>query len=163
MRPTVSVIIKLPEVHARSLIERAEALGQSPEDPLLLFSVLYGFWVVNFVAFNGEALRKLASQFLALAEKQGASGPIVIGHRLLASSLTLTGDLMKGKTYYDKALALYDPAKHRALATRFGHDVGFKSCRSGRSSFGYLAIPIMRVQIPRVHSSTHVRSVTRLP
>ena len=39
---------------ARLLIERAEALGEPPEDPLLLFSVLYGFWVANYVAFNGE-------------------------------------------------------------------------------------------------------------
>ncbi len=108
---------------ARSLIERVEALGESPEDPLLLFSVLYGFWVANFVAFNGEALLELAAQFLALAEKQAASGPIVIGHRLLASSLASTGDLVKGKAHYDMAFALYDPAKHRALATRFGQDV----------------------------------------
>ena len=29
---------------ARLLIEQAERLGEPPEDPLLLFSVLYGFW-----------------------------------------------------------------------------------------------------------------------
>ena len=40
---------------ARLLIEQAEALGEPPEDPLLLFSVLYGFWVANYVAFNGDA------------------------------------------------------------------------------------------------------------
>ena len=40
---------------ARLLIEQAEALGEPPEDPLLLFSVLYGFWVANSVAFNGDA------------------------------------------------------------------------------------------------------------
>ena len=56
---------------ARLLIEQAEALGEPPEDPLLLFSVLYGFWVANFVAFNGDAVRELAAQFLTLAEKQG--------------------------------------------------------------------------------------------
>jgi hypothetical protein len=28
---------------ARWLLEKAEALGDSPEDPLLLFSILYGF------------------------------------------------------------------------------------------------------------------------
>ena len=32
---------------ARLLIEQAEALGEPPEDPLLLFSVLYGLWVAN--------------------------------------------------------------------------------------------------------------------
>src|SRR5262249_45214454 len=29
---------------ARLLIQQAEAFGEPPEDPLLLFSVLYGFW-----------------------------------------------------------------------------------------------------------------------
>ena len=46
---------------ARLLIEQAEALGEPLEDPLLLFSVLYGFWVANDVAFNGDALRKLSN------------------------------------------------------------------------------------------------------
>ena len=71
---------------ARLLIEQAEALGEPPEDPLLLFSVLYGFWVANFVAFDGDAVRELADQFLALAEKQGATGPLMIGHRLMGTS-----------------------------------------------------------------------------
>ena len=43
---------------ARSLIEQAEALGEPPEDPLLLFSVLYAFWAANHVAFNGDALSR---------------------------------------------------------------------------------------------------------
>ena len=33
---------------ARLLIEQAEALGEPPDDPLLLFSVLYGFWIASF-------------------------------------------------------------------------------------------------------------------
>jgi class 3 adenylate cyclase len=48
---------------ARLLIEQAEALGEPPEDPLLLFSVLYSFWVANYAAFNDESLRELAAQF----------------------------------------------------------------------------------------------------
>ena len=60
---------------ARLLIEQAETLGEPPEDPLLLFSVLYGSWVAHFVAFNGDALRELTAQFLALAEKQAADCP----------------------------------------------------------------------------------------
>ena len=39
---------------ARLLIEEAEALGQPPEDPLLLFSVLHGFWAANVVEINGS-------------------------------------------------------------------------------------------------------------
>ncbi len=39
---------------AQLLIEQAEALGESPENSLLLLLVLYGFWVANYVAFNGD-------------------------------------------------------------------------------------------------------------
>jgi len=55
---------------ARLLIDEAEALGEPREDPLLLFSVLYGCWVAKLVTFDGDALRELAVQFLALAEKK---------------------------------------------------------------------------------------------
>ena len=109
---------------AHLLLKQVDALGETPEDPLLLFSVLYGFWAANFVAFNGDALRELAAQFLALAEKQGATGPIMIGHRLMASSLMGIGDTVEGRKHYDRAMALYDPAEHRSLATRFGQDLG---------------------------------------
>jgi DNA-binding SARP family transcriptional activator/predicted ATPase len=108
---------------ARSYIERAEALGESPEDPLLLFSVLYGFWVGNFVGFNGDALRGLAAQFLALAGKQGTTVPLMIAHRLMGTSLMGTGNIAESLAHYEKAIALYDPAEHRPMATRFGQDV----------------------------------------
>jgi predicted ATPase len=108
---------------ARPLIEQAEALGERPEDPLLLFSVLYGFWVANYAAFNGNVLRELAEQFLALAEMQGATVPCMIAHRLMGVSLTSTGIIPQGRQHFDRALALYDPAEHRPLATRFGQDV----------------------------------------
>ncbi|MGA7868754.1 MAG: hypothetical protein WCA23_33095 [Stellaceae bacterium] len=107
---------------ARSLIEQAEALGEPPEDPLLLFSVLWAFLVANFVAFNGDACRDLAAQFLALAEKQRATVPLMLGHRLMGMSLLCTGDIAEGRGHLDQALALYDPAEHRPLATRFGLD-----------------------------------------
>jgi class 3 adenylate cyclase/predicted ATPase len=109
---------------ARQFIERAEALGEPPEDPLLLFSVLYGAWAATYVAFNGDETRELASQFVALAEKQGQIVPLMIGHRLMGTSLMLTGNIPKGRAHFNEAFALYDPAKHRPLATRFGQDLG---------------------------------------
>ena len=108
---------------ARLLIERAETLGEPPEDPLLLFSVLYSFWVANNVAFNGDVLRGLAGQFLALAEKKGATVPLMIGHRLVGTSFLFTGDIAQGRAHLDRAILLYDPAEHRPLATRFGQDI----------------------------------------
>jgi class 3 adenylate cyclase/predicted ATPase len=109
---------------ARLLIEQAEALGEPPEDPLLLFSVLYGFWVANYVAFNGDAMCNFAAQFLALAEKQGATVPLMIGHRLMGTSLLVTGGIAEGRAHLDQAMSPYDLAEHRPLATRFGQDHG---------------------------------------
>ena len=108
---------------ARLLIEQSEALGERPEDPLLLFSILYGFAIANFAGFNGDALGDLARQFLDLAEKQKAVVPIMIGHRLMGHALVITGHIAEGRSHYDQVIALYDPAEHRPLAMRFGQDV----------------------------------------
>ena len=108
---------------ARIFIEHTEALGEPLEDPLMLYSVLYGFWVTNFAAFNGGVARELAAQFLALAQKQGETVPIMIGHRLVGNSLVVVGEIAEGRIHLDRAIALYDAAEHRALTTRFGQDV----------------------------------------
>jgi predicted ATPase len=88
-----------------------------------LFSVLYGFWVANYVAFNGGVMRELAAEFLALAEKQGTTEPLIVGHRLVGTSLACTGDIAQGRAHLDRAVALYNPTVHRPLALRFGQDV----------------------------------------
>src|SRR5262249_587166 len=91
---------------ARLLIEQAQALGERSEDPRLLFSVLYSFWVANYVAFNGDAMRELAAQFLALAKQQETTAPLMIGHRLMGTSLLSTGDIAQGRAHLDPAIEL---------------------------------------------------------
>jgi predicted ATPase len=109
---------------ARVLIEQAEALGEPREDPLLLFSVLYGAWIGTAVAaFNGDLVRSLAAECLAEAERQGTTAALTIGHRLMGTSLLYTGKIAEGRAHLDRAIALYDPHEHRFLATRFGHDI----------------------------------------
>ena len=99
---------------------RRSAAGEPPDDPLLLFSVLFGFWVANFVAFDGDLVRDLAGKFMELAEKQGATAPLMIGHGLTGISLLYTGCIAEGRDHLDRAMALYNPAEHRPLAMRFG-------------------------------------------
>jgi class 3 adenylate cyclase/predicted ATPase len=126
---------------AHSLIEQAEALGEPLEDPLLLFSVLYGFWAANQRAFNGDEMLNLAAQFMALAEKQGATAPLMIGNRLMGSSLISTGDIQKGWAHLDRAIALYDPCSHRLLGTQFGYDVRVSALAYRSISFWMLGYP----------------------
>jgi predicted ATPase len=105
------------------LIEQAEALGEPPEDPLLLFVVLYGFWAANYIAFNGDIVRDLGAQFFAMVKKQATIAPQMIGYRLMGTSLLSTGEIAEARAHFDKGIALYDPTEHRTLATRFGVDV----------------------------------------
>jgi predicted ATPase len=80
--------------------------------------------VTNLQAFNGDVVRELAAQVLALAEKQRGAVPLMIGHRVMGLSLLCAGDMAESRAHYDQAIALYDPAAHRPLAARFVADAG---------------------------------------
>jgi class 3 adenylate cyclase/tetratricopeptide (TPR) repeat protein len=109
---------------ARMLVEHAEAIGEPPEDRLLLLSVLHGFWVASHVAFEGNAVRALAIEFMAIAQRQKAEFPLVLAHRVMGTSLLYLGDIEGGRRHLDQALSLYKPAEHRPLGTRFGQEAG---------------------------------------
>jgi predicted ATPase len=122
---------------AHVLIEQAQALGEPPDDPLLLFSVLYGFWAANI---NGDVALDLATQFLTLAEKERMTTVQPHAHHCMGVSLLETGDIAGGRAHFD-------PAQHRLLATRFGQ---MRECRRfpvGRRPRGSLAIPTLRSQM----------------
>jgi predicted ATPase/class 3 adenylate cyclase len=108
---------------ARVLMEQAAALGEAPDDPLVLYSILYGSWVANRMAFRGDVVLPLARRFQALAAADRSTVPQMVGHMIAGISLVLTGAPAEGRAELDGAIALYDPAQHRSLATRFGHDV----------------------------------------
>jgi class 3 adenylate cyclase/predicted ATPase len=113
---------KAAAARARLLIEQAEAIGEPVSDPLLLFSVLRRSWGASWGAFDGDAMCALAAQTLALAEKQSARFPLMIGHRLMGISLMATGGVAESRAHFDQTIALYDPAQHRTLE-RYDFDV----------------------------------------
>ena len=143
---------------ARLLIEQAEALGEPPEDPLLLFSVLYGFWVANFVAFNGDVVRELAAQFLALAEKQGATVPLMIGHRLMGISLLLRETSRKAERISIRRSRFTILPSIVRWRRDLAKTSGCQSCAIGRGPCGCLAIPRPRSQTPTKRSRMRARS-----
>ena len=134
---------------ANLLIEQATALGEPLEDPLLLYSVLYGVWVANYIAFNGDAMHELSAQFLVLAEKQVSVVPLVVAHRIMAVSLLCTGDILQARVHSDRAAALHSPTEHRPVAARFGQDngVAILAYRSlGSWLLGYPAASLAEVE-----------------
>ena len=132
---------------ARLLIEQAEALGEPPEDPLLLFSVLYGFWVANYVAFNGDADARACGAVPGARREARDDRPAHDRASAHGHVLADTGDIAQGRAHFDRAIALYDPAEHRPLALRFGQDARVGNLvLSGRWPCGCLAIPTPRSQ-----------------
>jgi class 3 adenylate cyclase/predicted ATPase len=105
------------------LIEQAEALGEPPEDPLLLFLALFALFQTVFVGFDGDVAGERAAQMLALAEKQGGKLPLMLGHRAMGVISVLTGNFAEARVHLNQVIALHDPAEHRPLATRFANDI----------------------------------------
>jgi tetratricopeptide (TPR) repeat protein len=126
---------------ARLLIEQAEAQGEPPADELLLFSALWGLWVANYMAFNGAVCRRLADEFLAFAERQQTTDPLLIAHRLVGASLLQTGALVEARMHFERALAIYTPGGHHALATRFGSDAEVLTLSYRSFALFYLGYP----------------------
>ena len=149
---------------ARLLIEQAEALGEPPEDPLLLFSVLYGFWTANYVAFNGDVVRELAAQFLALAEKQGAAVPLMIGHRVMGRFLAIY------RRHCGKPDTLRSARSRSTILSSIGRwrrglakTLGWQPWSFGPWPCGCLAIPTQRCRGRRTERSVMRAKLARPP
>ena len=85
-------------------------------------------------------MRELAAQFLTLAEKQGATVPLMIGHRLMGTSLLCTGDIAQGRgTTIRRSRFTIPPS-----IVRWRRDLAKTSvwlfCAMGRGRCGFLAI-----------------------
>ncbi|MHC4055637.1 ATP-binding protein [Bradyrhizobium sp. 25ACV] len=116
-----------PEVKAAAertilLIEQAEALGEAPEDPLLLFMALSTLSGTYLTAFNGDRACESAARLLALAEKQKDTLPIVFAHCRFGVALVEMGNFAQGLAHL-RTIALYDPLEHRETARRRSQDI----------------------------------------
>jgi class 3 adenylate cyclase/predicted ATPase len=109
---------------ARSMIEATEAKGYEPDDPMLQFSEMYGLWVSSYIGIDVSKLIERAKYFLTVAEKNKASGPLLVGHRLMATTHFMQGHFHTAKAYADQAVLLYARDEHRSLSVRFGQDIG---------------------------------------
>jgi hypothetical protein len=83
----------------------------------------------------------------------------MVGHRLMAVSLLYTGEIAQGRAHLDRAIALYNPADHRPLATRFSADVGVALVSYRSRALWLLAIPRPRSETLMTHSRMRERWV----
>jgi predicted ATPase len=111
---------------AVATLERANRLmaETAPVGTPFHFSVLYGLWVSDLNAGAIAAALEHATNFLSVAESQPSSGPLLVGHRILALSLIYNGDYPAALAHLETAASLYRPDEHRDSAFHYGQDIG---------------------------------------
>jgi DNA-binding response OmpR family regulator/predicted ATPase len=112
---------------------RARELADEIESPAERFSAYYGMWVGSFARAELGPLRELSERFL----REVAASPDLpeagVAHRLVGATLWFQGDFVNALPHLERAVAAHDVDRDRALASRFGQDVGV-------SAMLYLAI-----------------------
>jgi predicted ATPase len=104
---------------SRQLVAATAATGTQ-----LHFPVLYGGWVADCMRGNINGALEHAQQFLSLAERQPASAPRLIGHRILGSVQLRSGDFRQARPHLELAASLYRAEEHREFAFRYGQEIG---------------------------------------
>jgi len=94
-------------------------------------AALYGLWAYQYLSGQPAAMLEQANEFLAFAEREDETGPIMVGYRLVGTSRLINGYIADASDALHQALVRYDPEEHgaaspvgRSLRARFGQDVG---------------------------------------
>ena len=111
---------------ANEMIEQADALGEPVDEEATLqrYSMMYGLWTGQFVSGQFLGFKDKSQRFLALAERQALSAPLLIAHRVMGATCAVFGELTRARLHLDKAVDLYNRRDHSPLASRFGQDIG---------------------------------------
>ena len=109
-----------PEV--AEAFQLARTLCATREDMARLQLVMYGEWANSFVAANYLRATELGQGFVDFA---GANeDALVVGYRMLGWTQFCTGDVQGACRSFDRAIAIWNPERHRHLAFSFGHEPG---------------------------------------
>ena len=103
---------------------RAEALGEPPDDPLTLFSVLYAGVARELYRVQRQRVARAGGPVPGARGTANCDGPALPGASRHGHLLVARRRCRRRRGHFERAIALYDPASHRPLATRFGLDIG---------------------------------------
>jgi predicted ATPase len=109
-----------PEVEAS--FDRARKLCERIGRHAQLFRAVRGLWQVRVGQAAYEMARQLAEELLLLALKDGDSALRLEAHRAAGTTAFWVGDLNDARHHLTRAVELYDPVRHRALAQLYGQD-----------------------------------------
>jgi class 3 adenylate cyclase/predicted ATPase len=101
---------------------RAQQLCQELGDNTRRFPALFGRWIFHVARSEMSECLAVADEMLQLADELGDTGPKLIAHRALTNTFFFLGDMVKARSHAETVLALYEPARHGALASLYSAD-----------------------------------------
>ena len=122
--------------------ELCAQFGDTPQ----LFPVLRGLMQYYQTRGQLQTTSQLGEQLLRLAQAQPDPAPLLLAHYQLGQVVFYRGELAAAHTHHTQALALYDAQAHRALAMRYGVDLGAASHSFLARALWYLGFPAQALQ-----------------
>jgi DNA-binding winged helix-turn-helix (wHTH) protein/predicted ATPase len=114
-------------LEAECAYTRAQELCQQVGDAPQLFTALRGLILYYQARGLLQTAHQLAEQMLRLAQSLHDPTLVMFAHYNLGVGIFYRGELAAAHTHHAQALAIYTPKVHRALATRYGIDLGVGS------------------------------------
>jgi class 3 adenylate cyclase/predicted ATPase len=142
---------------ARELCERLRETHQ-------LLPVIYGQWLDSAAHGDYRIARGFGEELLHFAEQQEEVGPVVVGHRTIAWTDLLLGELSSSQSHADQGLSLYEDEQQRALAFQYAHDskvalLGCRACLEWLKGYPERALDTSREAIAHARHLNHSTSL----
>ena len=120
-------------------LELCRKIGETPE----LFPVLHGLWVFYLVRAELKKARELAEELVNLAQRVDDPALLLEALHALAQASFWLGEATVAREHCDRAVALYDPERHRSHVRSFtAKTPAFSVWATRHERSGILVIPI---------------------
>jgi predicted ATPase len=125
---------------------RARELAAAIDDPAERFSIYYGLWAGSYVRGEDNAMAETAEIMLREIESHPDMPERVVAYRVVGTTWWLSGDYIRARENFEKAVAAMGSEGDNSLALRFGQDPGV-------SAAAYFALVLFDLgQIDRARS-----------
>jgi predicted ATPase len=156
----VSLGVALLAAHGQPAVEtgrayaRARDLAERLGETQALFRALYG--LISHHTSRAELVpgRETAATLLHRAYDQHDTAAQALGHRSMAVIAISAGEFVEARVELERALALYNPIKHRRLAFLYGQD-------PGPAVRAWLAWPLFAMGYPEQALLQHLEGIAR--
>jgi predicted ATPase len=101
---------------------RAQELCRQIGDRGRLFPLLFGQWVFHVVRAEHADAREIAEDLLHSAEREQDVAGLMVGYRAAGIGALWRGKPVEARGHLEQTIALYDPERHRSLASLYAYD-----------------------------------------